>query len=103
LGITEINGSDDFVFGEQMTLPSGAKLTVYGDSFSYLPAPGSTDPDSFTYTVSDGTSSGTATVDIDVTDTAPDAANDGYHTIKNKTLTASLGWFGLSGNDGDAD
>ncbi|MCO6046520.1 Ig-like domain-containing protein, partial [Aeoliella sp. ICT_H6.2] len=71
--VTAINGVAANV-GTQITLPSGAMLTLQADgSFVYDPrdafdglAAGETDSDSFTYTISDGELTSTATVDITI-------------------------------------
>jgi VCBS repeat-containing protein len=74
LMVTAINGSAAEI-GTPITLASGAQLTLNGDGqFDYDPNgqfealnAGESDTDSFTYTVSDGTTSGTATVTLTVT------------------------------------
>ena len=75
LSVVEINGSAVNV-GSQITLPSGAKVTLNADgSYSYTPSPahqgldtGEFATDSFTYKASDGTvSSNSATVTITIT------------------------------------
>ena len=75
LSVVEINGSAVNV-GSQITLPSGAKVTLNADgSYSYTPSPahqaldtGESALDSFTYKASDGTvSSNSATVTITIT------------------------------------
>ncbi|HEX6185294.1 MAG TPA: PxKF domain-containing protein, partial [Pyrinomonadaceae bacterium] len=51
------------------TGPSNGQVTINGDgSFSYNPNPGYEGPDSFTYTISDGTSTDTATVTLNVSE-----------------------------------
>lgn len=82
LTVTEVNGQAADV-GTQITLPSGALLTLNADgSFDYDPNDafealndGESDIDSFTYTVDDGnggTDTATVTIDIDgVTDVFP--------------------------------
>ena len=72
LTVTEVNGTADI--GSQITLPSGALLTLNADgTFDYDPNgqfeslnDGDTATDSFTYTVSDGTDSSTATVTVSI-------------------------------------
>ncbi|MES0808112.1 Ig-like domain-containing protein [Roseibium sp. SCPC15] len=83
LTIVEVNGSNVAV-GQQITLPSGALLTVNADgTFDYDPNgafdglnDGQSDEDSFTYRISDGEGGfdeATVTIDIDgVTPPAPD-------------------------------
>lgn len=73
LTVTEVNGNGANV-GNQITLASGALLMVNSDgSFDYDPngqfenlAAGTTATDTFTYTVSDGTQTDTATVEITI-------------------------------------
>jgi VCBS repeat-containing protein len=73
LSITQVNGTEA-VFGEAITLDSGALLTVSEDgSYTYDPngafndlAEGETGTDSFTYTISDGLN-GTDTATVNVT------------------------------------
>ena len=62
--VSAVNGAAAAV-GNQITLTSGAQLTVNADgSFSYSPAANFNGPDSFSYTVGDGTSTATATVSL---------------------------------------
>jgi hypothetical protein len=67
LTVTAVNGTDAGV-GQQITLSSGALLTVRADgSFDYSPGANVNGNDSFSYTVSDGVNSSTATVGVAVT------------------------------------
>jgi hypothetical protein len=90
-----------------VTAPSNGTLTVAADgSFSYTPAVHFVGTDSFTYRVSDGTTtSNVATITIDVTDTAPVAWGDTLILTHDQTLTEDS-WSGLLAdaydNDGDA-
>lgn len=70
-------------------------------SFYYTPNPGFVGTDSFTYSVSDGPSSDTATVTITVrsANSAPVARDDAYTTTQNTTLTV----LSVFGNDTDPD
>jgi hypothetical protein len=64
--IAAVNGSAANV-GTPITLASGATLTVNADgSFTYLPAAGFQGSDSFTFTVSDGAATASATAHIGV-------------------------------------
>ena len=76
----------------------GAALT--NGSFTYTPAANYNGPDSFTYTVTDGTDSSTATVNITVTpvNDPPVAANDAVTTNEDTAVTLNV----LS-NDSDLD
>ncbi|MBU2582412.1 MAG: tandem-95 repeat protein, partial [Alphaproteobacteria bacterium] len=90
LVVSEVNGNPADV-GNQITLTSGALLTVNADGtyeydpngvFDFLPA-GSSDTDTFVYTVSDG-SGGTSTATVTVTVTG---VNDGP-AVANATINA---------------
>ena len=111
LTVTEVNGEAADV-GSQVTLPSGALLTLNGDgTFDYDPngafeslGSGDTDTDSFTYTLSDGTDTDTATVTVTI-----DGADD-VPTPGDDVLTGTSGndlILALPGNDlvnaGDGD
>jgi VCBS repeat-containing protein len=64
MNVTAVDGCPTDV-SRPVTLPSGATLTVNGDgSLRYAPAEGFTGDDAFTFTVSDGPTSGTATATI---------------------------------------
>ncbi|WP_298986807.1 PEP_CTERM-anchored TLD domain-containing protein [uncultured Roseibium sp.] len=88
LAITEIDGNA-YTLGTEITLASGALLTVYADgSYDYDPNgqfedlnDTESDTDSFSYTLSDGqggTATGTATVTVEgVTDNLPPTLQDG--------------------------
>ncbi len=74
LTVTQINNAD-ITNNQQITLPSGALLTIRTDgTFDYDPngafdslSTGETDTDTFTYTLSDGGDTDTATVTITIT------------------------------------
>jgi VCBS repeat-containing protein len=86
------------------TGPTHGTLTLNSNgSFSYIPATNYTGPDSFTYTVSDGTaSSAPVTVIITVTNVAPAAVTDNYNASQNQLLTINS-TSGVLANDTDAD
>jgi hypothetical protein len=66
LSVTAING-DSTVIGSTITTSNGGSLTVNADgSFVYTPAADWTGDDTFTYTISDGVNTSTATVTIHV-------------------------------------
>src|SRR5206468_2302856 len=75
--------------------PSHGTLDLAGDgSFTYAPGAGFAGTDSFTYRVSDGiASSNTATVTIDVTDTAPVASAASFSTQHDRPLLVEAGWL----------
>jgi hypothetical protein len=77
-----ING-ETAAIGEDFTLPSGATLHMNANGgFVYSPLSASTYTDSFAYTGTDGIDSGTATVTIDVTNTAPVATDTTITTLQ---------------------
>jgi VCBS repeat-containing protein len=74
-------------------------------SFTYTPQNNYTGPDSFTYTVSDGTATAQATVSLNVTGGAnqpPVANNDAYSTPKNTAFAVNTA-NGVRANDTDPD
>jgi VCBS repeat-containing protein len=100
------------------TTPSHGNLTLNADgSFTYTPTAGYNGPDSFTYKVSDGTTTtGPATVNLQVVanNATPAAVNDTYQVVQGNTLTVSgialgptefstSGSNGVLANDTDAD
>ena len=111
LAVSEVNG-DAAAVGQQITLASGALLTVNSDgSYGYDPngqfeglAVGETATDSFAYTISDGNGgSDTATVTITIVgvNDAPTAVDDSYRTSQGVALTVPAS--GVLGNDSDPD
>ncbi len=72
-----------------------------GGGFSYTPAAGFIGTDTFTYDVSDGAMTTTATVTITVGNTAPDAIDDSRTIRHDRTLIVPAP--GLLANDLDAD
>ncbi len=82
--------------------PGHGTVSMNADgSFTYFPASGYVGSDSFDYTASDGITTSTATVSIDVTNSAPSAASDAYSIGANGTL--SVNSPGVLGNDSDPD
>jgi len=113
LSVIEVNGVGASV-GSAITLSSGATLTVNANgAFSYNPngvfeslASGSSDTDSFAYTISDGNGgqdSATATVTISGLNDAPVAANDAVATDENTTATGDVLADNGAGADSDID
>ena len=85
------------------TQPAHGTLTNAGGVLTYTPAAGYAGPDSFSYTVSDGSLSDTATVSIAVepANTAPVAGDDAVSTGQNAALAIPLAT--LLANDSDAN
>ncbi|WP_425410227.1 Ig-like domain-containing protein [Hyphococcus sp.] len=111
--VTAVNGAAMNV-GGQITLASGALLTVNGDgTFSYDTngefewlAAGATAFDSFTYTIDDGVGGpDTATVSIEINgeNDAPVARNDNFATDEAHLVSGDLFADNGSGPDSDAD
>jgi VCBS repeat-containing protein len=71
-------------------------------SFVYTPDAGYVGLDSFSYLLSDGALTDTATISLEVTDTAPLAVDDSYTVHHGQTLTVSP-VAGALANDSDAD
>jgi ELWxxDGT repeat protein/VCBS repeat-containing protein len=88
------------------TNPSNGTVTLNTDgSFSYQPRAGFAGTDSFTYRASDGITSSTATVTIDVlagANTAPIANPDTFTAVIGSTLSVSAA-AGVLANDADAE
>ncbi|SDX76109.1 Ig-like domain-containing protein [Halobellus clavatus] len=86
------------------TRPTNGSLTLYANgSFIYQPDADFAGTDSFTYNVSDGTITDTATVTITVTQVndPPTAVDDSYTTPENSTLSVSAS--GVLANDSDPE
>ena len=85
--------------------PSNGRLTggaiAATGAFTYTPDPGFIGTDSFTYRVSDGWKTASATVRITVTDTAPVAVGDAWSVRHDRELVVAAP--GVLGNDSDAD
>ncbi len=109
LSVSAVNGQAGNV-GNQITLASGALLTVIADgtftydqngAFDYLGV-GQTGNDSFSYTASDGVAGDVATVNITINgafdNTPPDAVDDGYTVAEAAPVSGNV----LS-NDSDFD
>ncbi|WP_144876410.1 beta strand repeat-containing protein, partial [Hyella patelloides] len=109
LTVVAINGSSTNI-GNQITLPSGALLTLNSNgTYTYDPngqfsnlGLGQSGTDTFEYTISDGNGgidTAVVTITIDGVNTAPTANNDSFTTSQGTAinLTASA----LTGNDTD--
>src|SRR5262249_1996917 len=81
----------------------GTASIAANGALTYTPVATFSGADSFTYTVSDGQLSSTATVTVNVTATnhPPAAADDSYATNEDTTLTVTAP--GVLGNDTDSD
>jgi VCBS repeat-containing protein len=110
--VTAVNGNSSAV-GSEITLPSGAQLTLRADgSYAYDPRgafdslrDGEMAADTFTYSVSDGTGAvdqGMVTVIVTGVNDAPVAAADAYATNEDVPLTVPAAQ-GVLANDSDVD
>ncbi len=113
LTIVSVNQDTDVV-GSQITLPSGALLTLNPDgSFNYDPNNAfeylqqvETETDSFTYTVSDGNGGGqsaTVTMTIDGVNDAPDARDDALTIEEDTPASGNVLVDNGSGPDSDPE
>ncbi|MGE0370472.1 MAG: beta strand repeat-containing protein, partial [Gammaproteobacteria bacterium] len=101
------NDSDPDV-GDTLTITAvgatsnGGSVTNNGTSLGYTPAPGYSGPETFTYTVSDGTTSDTATVTVTVVsaNTAPTATDDSGFNVQQNSSNNVLN---VLANDSDPD
>ena len=112
LSVSAVNGTDANV-GQQITLPSGALLTVEADgAYTYDPngafddlGAGDTGSDSFTYATGDGNGgTGQASVSLTIegpSNGAPTATADSFSAHEDSTLTVDAP--GILGNDSDPD
>jgi VCBS repeat-containing protein len=109
--VSAVNGSSGGV-GSQVTLPSGARLTMNADGgYVYDPndafeslAQGATGSDTFTYTVQDSqgaSSAATVTITINGRNDAPVGVNDTGTTDEDTVLNVAAP--GVLGNDLDVD
>ncbi|NJO18473.1 MAG: tandem-95 repeat protein [Thioploca sp.] len=89
---------------ESYTQPNNGTVTLNPDgSFTYTPAANFSGTDSFTYTISDGQDTSTATVTITVSDEndPPVATNDNYTTDEDQPLVITAP--GILSNDSDPE
>ena len=97
LNVAAINGTA-LSAGTPITLPSGATLTVNTDgTFTYAPAAGYTGADRFTFRITDGLVSATATATINVVQPFINLPDASYTTGFGQTLTI-YGSTGLLAN-----
>ncbi len=82
-----------------------AAINIPGYTVTYTPGPNYNGSDTFTYIVSDGTFTDTATVNVTIfpVNDAPVAVDDTYTTPVSSTLTISDTALGLLNNDFDVD
>lgn len=100
----DINGDTLLVANIPTSVSHGTLQMKLDGSFSYTPKPGYSGPDSFTYTVNDGTVDvGPVTVNLTVTHTnhVPLAGDDAYNLAQDGVLTIPAN--GLLANDLDID
>ena len=95
----------DLLNAALVTGPANGTLTLYSNgTFDYVPDPGFSGTDSFSYKANDGTAeSNDATVSITVNpvNDAPVAVDDGYSTDEDTVLSTPVP--GVLDNDSDAD
>ncbi len=86
-----------------VTAASNGTAGISGGMVTYAPDPNFFGSDSFTYTISDGTESDTATINVTVTNVndAPVAAGESYNMNQDTTLTVPAA--GVLANDSDID
>ena len=89
--ISQING-ESVVVGQEITLPSGARVTIYeGGYLEYVPRPSWVGIDQFTYRISDDISeSQDAVFRIDVTNTVPVAHSATFHVSRENSTALQL-------------
>ena len=81
---------------------NGTLNVVTDGSFTYAPNPGFTGTETITYTISDGTTTSSGTLTIEVQNAAPVAVDDSYTVTEGNTLLVDAG-LGLLANDSDVD
>lgn len=105
-------GGDSDPDGDPLTVslvgpPSNGTLaggTIgFGGGFTYTPAAGFVGTDAFTYRISDGALTASATVTITVTNAAPVAKDDAKAVRHDRTLVVSAPGLLANDTDGDAD
>ena len=99
----DVDSNGDFIFVQSSTQGAhGAVSCTRAGLCTYTPAPGFVGPDTFTYTVSDGTTAApdVATVSVTVTriNSAPTAGADRASTVRGVAITVQV-----LANDTDAD
>ncbi|TAK80239.1 MAG: tandem-95 repeat protein, partial [Aquabacterium sp.] len=111
LSVTAANGvlaNDSDPNGGTLSLPAfttpahGTLALQANGSFVYTPVAGFVGSDSWTYTLSNGLTSVTGTVSLDVTNAAPAAGADAYTVTAARALNVTAA-NGLLANDTDAD
>ena len=87
---------------QSLTSPQHGGIAAFPDgSLFYTPNTGFVGTDTFTYTISDGVTTDTATITISVLNEAPVAMDDEYSVRANQVLSVAAP--GLLANDTDAD
>ncbi len=105
------NGADSNGGGASLTVLAANITTAHGGtvvlnangSFTYTPATNYNGPDSFDYSVSDGTSSdtATATITLNAGNDAPTTKNDVFATVRDTQLNGNV--LANNGNGADSD
>ncbi|WP_159691600.1 retention module-containing protein, partial [Cognatazoarcus halotolerans] len=101
LTITEVGGQPISV-GNPVTIPEGSVALNPDGTLTFTPSPNFNGPVSFDYTVTDGTTPVTATVDVTVTavNDVPVAADDVLAAVEDTPLTGSLATNDTPSGDG---
>ena len=97
----DIDGDDDPLSVVDQTPATNGSVTRAGNVLTYTPAPGFRGDDSFTYTISDGVTTDTATVFVTVENAAPTAAPISLSTPGATAVTVSVASFVADANPAD--
>ncbi len=98
----DFDPDDDTLTVSLVSGPSHGDLVLNADgSYTYTADTNYDGPDSFTYSVSDGEDSSTATVSITVANPAPAASGDFYNVAHDTALTVTAAKGVLANDSGD--
>jgi VCBS repeat-containing protein len=99
---TDVDG--DVLSASVTAVPAHGSLSLASDgSFTFVADPGYAGSDSFSYAVSDGLSSDTATVTITITNGTPVAVDSSWSTSQDTALVASAPGLLAGASDADGD